>query len=742
MTKNIITLFLLALALPILAQNKIRGHVFDENNEPLIGATVHCEQTMQGVATNHEGYFEIEMTEGYTCLTVSFTGYVTQKLQDISAGKELKIILQEDSQLLDEFVLTQRAMGTVTLRDAVLQTQRITIAELCRAACCNLSESFETNPSVDVSFSDAATGARQIRLLGLAGSYVQMLTENIPNFRGVAQPFGMDYIPGTWIESISISKGTSSVKNGYEALAGQINVEYKKPLTTQDRLFVNLYAGDAGRLEANADAGIILNENLSTGIFAHYSANTQVHDKNNDGFLDEPTTRQLNLLNRWHHRTGKYSSQYLVKYVNELRESGQDKHNPSIEDPYRISFNTNRGEFFTKQALILNNSEELSSVALIASGSIHDQKAKFDRTQYDVSQKNIYLSAMYEKIFSPRHSISTGLSMNHDGFNETLTGRTIIGNPYNRSETVSGGYAEYTLNLYNEFVMLAGVRGDYSTQHGFFVTPRVHLRYNPMEWVSLRASAGKGFRTAHILAENSYLLASSRRINIADNLAQEEAWNTGMNITFHIPVGNKELTIASEYYHTRFINQVVIDMDSDPNTVNFYNLDGGRSYTNSAQIEASYPFFNGFILTAAYRYNRSMSDYRNSETGETQFLSKPLMSDYRALTTASYQTPLGRWQFDLTGQFNGGGRMPTPSATNPLWAERFDPYTVVLAQVTRNFRNLSVYLGSENLFDFRQPNPIIDAENPRGNNFDATMIWGPVMGRKIYAGLRWNIPRL
>jgi outer membrane receptor for ferrienterochelin and colicin len=744
MKKNIIILFLFALTLPVLAQKTVRGHVFDATNEPLVGATVHCEQTMQGITTNADGSFEINMADGKTCLTISFIGYISQTINDVSNETELKIILQEDATVLDEFVLNQRAIGTVTLRNATLQTQRITTAELNRAACCNLSESFETNASVDVSFSDAATGAKQIRLLGLAGTYVQKMTENIPNFRGVAQPFGMDYIPGSWIESIQVSKGTSSVKNGYEALAGQINVEYKKP-QEMDKLFFNLYAGDAGRLEGNIDAGIILNENLSAGVFAHYSENFGKHDKNHDGFLDEPVTRQLNLMNRWHHSAGRYVAQYGVRYVNESRESGQYAKNHAIEHPYKISFNTNRGEFFTKQAYILRGGDLPSSVALIASGSVHDQKAMFDRTQYDVSQKNIYLSTMFEKTFSALHNISTGLSMNYDEFNEklNLNGRVrpISDVWHSHNETVSGGYAEYTFTPNSRLTLLGGIRGDYSTRYGFFATPRLHVRYSPAEWVSLRTSAGKGFRTPQVLAENNYLLASSRRINIAENLAQEEAWNTGFNATFHIPVAHRELTVSGEFYHTNFINQLVIDMDSDPNTVSFYNLDGGRSFTNSAQIEASYPLFNRFTLTGAYRHIKAMSDYRNPETNEVRLLSKPLQSDYKALTTASYQTRLSKWQFDFTSQFNGGGRMPTPSATNPLWGERFSPYTIFLGQVTKNFKNLSLYLGSENLFDFRQPNPIIDAGNPRGDNFDATMIWGPVMGRKIYTGLRWNINR-
>jgi outer membrane receptor for ferrienterochelin and colicin len=288
---------------------------------------------------------------------------------------------------------------------------------------------------------------------------------------------------------------------------------------------------------------------------------------------------------------------------------------------------------------------------------------------------------------------------------------------------------------------LGGIRADYSSQYGFFVTPRFHVKFTPTDQVHIRGSIGKGFRTAHVLAENNYLLASSRRINIADDLDQEEAWNTGFNATLYIPISDNQLTITGEWYYTRFLQQVVVDVDSDPHAISFYNLDDGKSYSQSAQIELSYPFFDGFTLTAAYRYTRSKSDYRNIETGESRFLSKPLMNDYKGLITASYQTPLKKWQFDATAQLNGGGRMPTPDATTPLWEDRYDSFTVVNAQITKFFRNWSVYLGAENLFDFRQENPIVDAVDPRGENFDATMVWGPVHGRKIYAGFRMNVPR-
>lgn len=733
MNPRISILFTLLLISLGIQASTIKGRVKDQLSEPVVGANVYWQGTQQGTTTDVEGNFTIESNTTHTQLVISFIGYTTEVVDIKSANEQLEIVLKSDV-LLDEVVVSERRAPTVTSRTSVLQSQSITFDELCRAACCNLAESFETNPSVDVSYSDAATGARQIKLLGLSGTYVQMLTENYPNFRGAASLYGLDYIPGAWMESIQVSKGTSSVKNGYEALAGQINVEFKKPATA-DPLSVNLFASDTRRVEANTDAFIKVNKNLTTGLFVHYSRDKYQHDGNGDGFLEMPLTEQVNVMNRWQYSNKNYVAQYGIRFLNEDRIGGQATKHHHFEDPYVVNIKTNRAEVFTKQALILNP-EKVESVALIASATYHDQQARYDRTLYNVYQNNIYASLMYEKELAPSHSISTGLSMNHDGYTENLflnNTRT----PYLRNETVTGAYAQYTYSLAEKLTVLAGIRGDYSNQFGFFVTPRMHVKYNPTEWFHIRASIGKGYRTANVLAENNFLLASSRQLNIATDLKQEEAWNSGVNLSFYVPLFGKELTLNAEWYYTNFKQQVVVDVDSNPHAISFYNSPG-KSYSHSVQLEATYPLFRGFTITGAIRYNDSQTDYQN-EQGEVYRLKKAMMSDYKGLVTASYQTPLKKWQFDVTGQFNGGGRLPTPDAENPLWEENFKGYSILNAQVTRYFRTWSVYLGGENLTNFKQSNPIVDAANPRSNNFDATMVWGPVHGTKLYVGMRWNL---
>lgn len=728
-------IFILLLLFPVLTFGKdiLKGYVVDDQKQPLIGASVRWENAKTGVVTNEKGYFEISGTPHKDhMLVVAYVGYKDKVVHIHDFAKEMTVTLDENTEL-GEVVIERTPPGTIKSRREILQTEKITTKELHRAACCNLSESFETNPSVDVSFSDAVTGAKQIQLLGLAGTYVQTLTENYPNFRGPASIYGLDYIPGPWMESIQISKGAASVKNGYESLTGQMNVEYKKP-NNSDPLSLNLFASDAGRYEGNADAAFILNDKLNTGVFLHYSNESSSHDDNKDSFLDAPKKHQFNLMNRWHYMSGKYASQFGFRFLQDYRTSGQTMHtlnDASVnENPFEISVKANRGEIYTKNSYILDE-ERNGNVALIFTGSYHDQKSRYAANKYNVYGNNLYASLMYETELGKGHQLSTGLSMNWDKYSQSIyLDQPLTDQPDH--ETTTGAYVQYTFNLNDKFIALAGLRADYSSLHDAFVTPRLHLKYMPVEWLNLRASAGKGYRTVFVMPENSYFLASSRKIEIENNLKQESAWNYGASVSFHIPIRGEELTISGEWYRTDFDNQVVTDIDSDPHAVKFYNLQG-KSYANSFQIEASYPLFKGFSILGAYRWTNAKTEYGG------KLMKKPLISDYKALVTASYETRLKKWVFDLTSQFNGGGRMPTPDAINPLWKTTFKPFTILNAQITKNFRNWSIYVGAENITDFKQKNPIVSPENPFGENFDATMVWGPPMGRKFYAGLRFAI---
>lgn len=736
--KYIVTGLLLFVAVTMQAQ--VTGTVKDSKGELIPGANVFWMNTPQGVTTTLEGAFSIQKPARSHMLVVSFIGFENDTVHVKDKHAVLDIVLHEGV-VLSEVSVVSRKLGTLKIRGSVMNEDMISSAELSRAACCNLGESFVTNPSVDVSYSDAATGAKQIKLLGLSGTYVQMLTENIPNYRGAAAPYGLGYVPGPWMQSIQVSKGTSSVKNGYEAITGQINIDFKKPqLPEADWVSANLFASSTSRYEANADATLKLSERWSTSLLAHYENETKAHDSNDDGFVDIPRVEQYNVWNRWAYMGDHYVFQAGFKALSESRNSGQVSHGKQMTgDLYKIGIDTERYEVFTKNAYIFNKEKNMN-LALMLSGTWHNQNAVYGRKLYDVDQTNAYASLMFETEFNRQHSISTGVSFNYDAFDQHYRLVNKQETPLTKAfvkESVPGAYVQYTLNLNDRLMFMAGIRGDYSSEYGFFVTPRAHIKYNPNEYVHFRLSAGKGYRTNHVLAENNYLLSSSRKMKIAEHLDQEEAWNYGASVSSYIPFFGKTLNVNVEYYYTDFLRQVVVDMDTNPHEVSFYNLDG-RSYSHVFQAEASYPFFKGFTLTAAYR----LTDAKTTYNGQLQ--ERPLTSKYKGLLTASYQTALGLWQFDATLQLNGGGRMPLPYALSDgqqSWSARYGSFEQLSAQVTRYFRRWSIYVGGENLTNFKQKNPIIDAANPWGDNFDSTMIWGPMHGAKAYVGVRFNLAR-
>ena len=637
-------------------------------------------------------------------------------------------------QHLNEVTVTAHQAGRVKT-NGVGNMELISSKELLRAACCNLGESFTTNPSVDVNYADAATGAQQIKLLGLSGIYVQMLTENIPNYRGVAAPYALGYIPGPWMQSIQVSKGASSVKNGYESITGQINVEFKKPQATPFA-DANLYYNTKGKLEANLGANLKLSDKWSTALLGHYEILDKAHDDNGDGFVDMPKIRQGSLQSRWAWLGDKYIFQASVKGIKEHRESGQiGHHSANSTHPYLIDITNERYEAFTKNAYFLNE-EHATNIALILSGSLHHENAMYGTKLYKADQRNGYASLLFETDFNEHHNLSTGLSLNHDFLREKVIVKSE--KLATAVENVLGAYAQYTYKMGEKLIVMGGLRWDHSNIYGSFITPRMHLKYAPNDIVTLRGSIGKGYRTSHVLAENNFLLASGRQVVIYADLDQEEAWNYGISAALSLPIGDKKLELNAEYYYTNFPHQVVADLDSNPHAVHFTNLDG-KSYSHTWQVEATYPLFQGFTMTATYR----RTDVKCTYDGVLR--EKPLTNKYKGLLTASYAPGLGKWQFDVTLQLNSGGRMPdayVDSNGKPSWDNRYKGYEQLSAQVTRFFRHWSIYAGGENITGFKQKNPIIGADDPWGSNFDSTMIWGPIHGPVYYIGVRLNWSKL
>lgn len=632
-------------------------------------------------------------------------------------------------------------------------TETLSSHELTRAACCNLGESFVNSPSVDVAYSDAATGAREIRLLGLAGTYVQMLTENVPSFRLSAQPFGLSYTPGPWMSSVQVSKGVSSVKNGYEPITGQVNVELKKPHELYpNRLLVNGYGDIHGRFEGNLETTLLPSQQVGTTLLAHYEKTTHVHDENHDGLIDRPRIEQGHLLNRWTFQSEHILSQLMLSGLMERREAGQLGHNmlhlptnANMDAPYRINIDTRRWEATSKTAFLWNN-EAGTNLALMLSYVNHDQEANYDGRQYDAYHHQLYGRLMLETKWKEMHEFSFGIGAQADVLNRTTNAATLQHVqgllPNHQQEVVPGAYVQYTLSPIKAVTFMAGLRWDHSNLYGNFVTPRFHLRLSPWHNTTLRLSAGKGYRTAWPLEEHHNLLAGSRHIVLEDSRLREVAWNYGVDAQWNPVVADRVLKFNAEYFYTDFSQQAVADFDTNPHAVYLRALQG-KSYSHVLQVDATYPIIDQLNLTAAWRYTDVRSTYRMAD-GSYQLLEKPLQSRFKALLSLGFVSDLERWQVDATLQLNGGGRMPsayTLADGSPSWNSHFSPYAQLSAQITRNFRQWSIYIGGENLTGYRQPNAIVDASNPRGAQFDPTMVYAPLDGAMAYVGFRYRLAR-
>lgn len=708
------------------------GQHAHKHQEPLPGANIYWAGTTQGTSTNENGEFYLDFpADADPILVISFIGYKNDSVYINHGQHEIEIILEVNN-TLKEVVITNKATGTFVSRLDPIHTQNITGAELQKAACCNLSESFETNASVDVSFSDAVTGAKQIQLLGLRGTYSQLMTENIPNLRGLATSFGLGYIPGSWMESIQISKGTSAVINGFEAIAGQINIEYLKP-DLADKLFLNAYVNMHGKIEGNAISGIKINDKWSTAIFAHAENLSNKVDDNNDSFLDMPMIRQFNFLNRWKYKSEHFITQFGFKVLDENRTGGQKDFSTDMvrdtSNPYGINVKTRRYEAFWKGGYIFEN-RPATSIAMIQNFTHHKQNSYFGLNDYDAEENSYYLNLLFQSyIGNTRHNFTTGFSFEMSNYIENLNDSA-----FNSFERVPGVFFQYTYKLDEKLSIIAGIRGDYHNIFGAFVTPRFHLKYSITEHTILRASAGLGYRTAKVIAENNSILATSRILYVAEDQKQEEAFNAGINLTQYIDIMGKELRLSGDVYYTYFMNQVILDFDRNPQSVYIYNLNG-KSYSTAYQIEAAYELVKGLDVTLAFRYN----DVKMTTNNKLQ--EKPLLNRYKGLINLSYATNQKKWQFDFTTQFNGPSRIPGTESNPPEYQRSTSApaYIIMNAQVTKYFKKWNIYIGGENLSNYKQDNPIIAADRPFGKYFDSSMIWGPVSGVNIYLGLRFTL---
>ena len=717
----------------------VRGIVLekkaDGKTEPIIGATLRWENAKNGTSTDTKGEFSLTKSPQNHQLIVSSVGYKTDTLMVHSLDFVTIYLTTQNSDLQEVMV---RSEATTMDRMNPIHTEIITTKALAKAACCNLSESFETNASVSVSYSDAITGSKQIQLLGLSGNYIQTNVENIPAIRGLNTAFGLNYIPGTWLSSIDVAKGAGSVVNGYESMTGALNIELAKP-DMSEKLYLNAYGSSQGRGEINLNLAHKINKKWSVGLLTHASTLQTKLDQNGDGFLDLPLYTQFNGINRWKYQTDKVMASFGVKALYEDRTGGQVSFNPDTDRNsgkfYGFGSKTQRYEFFSKTAK-LYQSKPYQGLGLIINGLVHDNVSYFGFKNYSGTQKSLYANLIYQNIFeNTNHQYKAGLSYLLDDYNEKYTDST-----FKRTELVPGAFVEYTETIPDKLMVVIGGRVDFHNLYGTRFTPRFHLKYDVSPNSALRLSAGKGWRMPNAISENFGMLVNSRQLSVNEVIRPEESWNFGISLSNDFYLFGQKGTLILDAYRTDFQNQLIVDMES-ADYVRFYNLKG-RSFSNSFQAEINYAPMKRMDVKVAYRVFDVQNDVL-TPSGDLTLLPKQFVNRDRFLLNLGYATKYDKWKFDITWQWNGKRRIPdfaeghVHSATSPpVFAPAFSN---INAQVTKAFYKWEMYVGGENLNNFTQKDPILSAKDPFSRNFDASMVWGPVIGRMVYVGMRYKI---
>jgi outer membrane receptor for ferrienterochelin and colicin len=700
----------------------------------LPGATVHISGTDSAASADADGKFSLRISGDFpVTLVASFIGYQNDTAMIMNSGP-VKFLLRRSVELKEvNITANQQSLGISKI--SVLNTEKITEKEILKAACCNLSESFETNPTVNVAYSDAVTGAKEIQMLGLSGIYSQLLTENIPDMRGIAASYGLTFIPGPWMESIQVTKGTGSVLNGYESTSGQLNVEFKKPQAEETpRFYLNLFGEANSNMELNTFFKKKLNDRWSSILMLHGNYMDRTIDNNGDGFHDLPHSKQINVYNRWQYNSGKkMEAQIGLKFLADKRHGGQIHSEPNNQvDPhhvYLVDIFNRRVEAFGKLGLVYPEKPS-KSLGNIVSFQYHDLDAVIGLKNYDASEKTVYYQSIYQNIIGTTdHEYKTGISFQYDRLDETYQSIQSV-----RARSVAGVFVEYTYSFLDKFKAVAGMREDYNSKYDFIFTPRLHLKYNFTELAIVRASAGKSFREPYLIADNLGVMASSKYLMLNSVIDPEIAWNYGLNYTQGFILKDREGTFNVDFYRTDFTNQLIVDRYSDSLNVRFSNLEG-TSYSNSFQVSLSYEFIERLELRLAYK----VDDVKSTYNGKLQ--TKPLIPKERILFNVAYMTENEHWKFDGTLNWVGTQQLAS-TTTDPEFGKmpsQSPSYSLVNFQVTKVFRHFELYGGSENVLDFTQEHPIIAASEPFSAAFDATNVWGPVDGIRIYAGLRYQI---
>ncbi|WP_372636239.1 TonB-dependent receptor plug domain-containing protein [Fodinibius sp.] len=730
--------FFLLLANALQAQTgTIQGTVSSEG-EAVAGANVALLETRKGTSTDADGRFLLSTIDpGAYQLVVSAVGFARHQ-EKITVEKDipqtLTIRLKPKVEELEQVVVTG-TMRETYVKESPVKVSVINARRLQQGkTSSNIMDLIGSVNGLSTQLNCGVCGTNAIRINGVEGPNTAVLIDGMPLMGALASVYGLNGISPSIIDRVEVIKGPQSTLYGTQALGGVVNIITKNPANTPS-FTADMYGKStregnlnlAGSPQSGRFKGFVSGDILR---MQHY------FDENNDGFNDVPKRSRVALFGKGI-VTGKRGDQLwsiATKLYDEKRTGGVRAYTGDLRgsgEVYGESIYTRRAELLTELRPRGLNQQLRISGAL----TYHDQDSYYGTEHYDARQGIIYGQATWDQQLTGAWQLLAGATVRYQTYHDNTPATS--GNPDRRF--IPGIFAQSELSL-GDVTLLGGLRFDHHAEHGLITAPRLSAKYRPSERTTVRISGGTGFRVVNVFTEDHAALTGSREVVFTEDLEPERSRSITASVEHIIYFGSNPMTVGMDGFYTRFSNKIIPDYDRDPNLIVYENLDG-HSVTRGASISIEQNFTS---IPLTYNAGFTLMDVFTNENNER-----------RALTYApGYTGTLGltyrfRWglSLDYTANLVGPKRMPD-NYVEDFGRDRWSPaHATHDLKLTKEFTDVNssrgvgfeAYFSAENLFDYTQGSPLVDAASPFSPDFDTIYTWGPVVGRTLGLGVRLNL---
>ena len=719
MKKIIYIICFLTLQFPLYSQS-LSGTI--KSDIPIPFASISVKGQSIGTASNADGFFEInDIKAGSYELVFSAIGFNKLKKNiSIQAGKNtLDIILEPSSYDIEQVVVTG-TMKETFLSTSPVKVDVVTQKFLKKVATSNVMEVIENVNGVQKQINCGVCGTNDIHINGMEGPYTLVLINGMPVMSSLSTVYGFNGIPTSLIKQIEIIKGPSSTLYGTEAVAGVINILTKEPL---DVSTIELESFITSHFEKNIDFAYAPKmKKVDVLLSGNYFKMDNFLDDNKDNFTDIPFSERLSLFNQWNFkRKSRKKFSLSAKYFQEDRSGGVKEWNENLrgnDSIYGESIYTDRIELAASYELPMDE-----DVRIDASYNYHHQDSYYGNTKYEAFQNIYFANLIWNKSIGHNHDFISGLSYRYQTFMDSTLANI------NERKFIPAFFVQDEITLNRKWTSLLGIRTDYHDEHRFIFSPRMNLKFKPKTYTTFRLNAGTGFRLVNLFTEDHAFLTGSREVLVVEDLKPEESYNINLNANHIFSLGRSTGTIDIDAFYTYFTNKITPDYDVNSNQIIYANLDG-FSVSRGLAFNIQQNFEIPLSIKAGGTFLDVYSVYDNNIRENELFA-----PSFTGVFSLSYNWDKINTSIDWIAKVTSPMSLPT----FPYPFERVEEspwFSQHHLQIKKVFsESLTAFIGVKNVFNYTQESPLVDWQNPFGDDFDTSYAYGPLQSRRFLFGL-------